>query len=624
MSLFRPTLLTVSALLLAQAPEPDELAALIKATYTKYEVQIPMRDGKNLFTAVYVPKDTERSFGIMLNRTPYDVAPYGVDQHRDTLGPSERFAREGFIFAYQDVRGRYMSEGEFIEMTPHRSHKNGPSDVDESTDTFDTIDWLVKNIPGNNGRVGMWGISYPGFYTAAGMIDAHPALKAASPQAPVADLYMGDDTYHNGAFFLAANFGFYTRFVLRKDPSPPAPFLRFDYQTPDGYEFYLKLGPLAEADKKYYHHQNPYWTDLLVHPTYDEFWRERNIIPHLKNVPAAVMTVGGWFDAEDLPGPLRVFQSIEEKNPQTSNHLVVGPWVHGGWASSDGDRLGNVRFNSKTSEFYRERIEFPFFDYHLNGNGEGGLPKAWIFETGTNRWRRFESWPPKAASPRKLYFRSGGKLSFDPPTEDTAIDEYVSDPNKPVPFVGYTTLGMAQEYMVSDQRFAASRTDVLVYETDPLPQDITVAGPVSPRIYVSTTGTDSDFVVKLIDVYPNDFPDNDPNPGDIRMGGFQQLVRGEPFRAKYRDSFEKPEPMTPDKLTRIEFVMPDICHVFRKGHKIMVQVQSSWFPLVDRNPQKFLDIPNASPEDFQKATQKLSRSKSAASAIELPILDSLH
>jgi putative CocE/NonD family hydrolase len=623
MKVMRLIVLAVLACLSAQAARASELAAFIKSNYTKYEYEIPMRDGKALFTAVYVPKDTARSYAIMLTRTPYSVAPYGVDQFRDSLGPSEIFTREKFIFAYQDVRGRFMSQGEFVEMTPHVPVKTGPEAIDESTDTYDTIDWLVKNIPNNNGNVGLWGISYPGFYTAAGMIDAHPALKAASPQAPVADLYMGDDCYHNGAFFLAANFGFFTDFFERKEPTRPVDQVRFDYGTPSGYEFYLAMGPLVEADEKYFHSENPYWTDLVAHPNYDEFWKQRNIVPHLKNVPPAVMTVGGWYDAEDLAGTLRVFQSIGEKNPATSNHLVMGPWVHGGWAWGDGDRLGEVRFDSKTSEFYRQQIEFPFFNDQLNGKGGPDLPTAWVFETGTNQWRQFDAWPPRNVTVEKLYFHPNGKLSFEPPdetAEDSTPDEYVSDPNKPVPYVGYTTMGMAQEYMVSDQRFAASRTDVLVFESDPLTEDITVVGPVSPVLYVSTTGTDSDFVIKLIDVYPADYPDNVPNPADVRMGGYQRLVRGEPFRAKFRNSFEQPEPMVPGEIARIEFAMPDICHVFRKGHKIMVQVQSSWFPLVDRNPQTFVDIPHAKPEDFRKATQRVNHSQEAASALAVYVL----
>jgi putative CocE/NonD family hydrolase len=595
--------------------EADKLAEFIKSSYTKYEYEIPVRDGTKLFTAVYVPKDDSRSYAIMLKRTPYSVRPYGVDQYPRGLGPSERFAREGFIFAYQDVRGRFMSEGEFIEMTPHRPEKSGPTDFDGSSDTYDTIEWLVKNVPNNNGKVGMWGVSYPGFYTAAGMIDAHPALAAASPQAPMSDLYRGDDCYHNGAFFLAANFGFFTFFEKHEEPTRPTPKVPFDYQTRDGYEFFLAMGPLSQADEKYFHHEIPYWTDLIDHTTYDQFWRERNLTPHIDNVPPAVMTVGGWFDAEDLIGPLNVFHAIEENDPKTSNHLVMGPWSHGGWSWGDGDRLGDVGFNSKTSEFYREKIEFPFFDYHLNGNGEAHLPKAWVFETGTHRWRRFDTWPPRSTVTRRLYFRAGGELSFEPPVEESADDEYMSDPARPVPFVDYITHGMPQAYMVGDQRFAAKRTDVLVYQTDPLTEDITVLGPVSPELWVSTSGTDSDFVVKLIDVYPHDYPDNDPNPADVSMGGYQQLVRGEPFRAKFRNSLEQPEPMVPGQLTRIAFTMPDIAHVFRRGHRIMVQVQSSWFPLVDRNPQTFVDIPRARPEDFKKTTQRVARSMDASSSI---------
>ncbi len=603
--------------------EGDELKKYIRASYTKFEYEIPARDGVKLFTSVYVPKDTSRPYAIMLTRTPYAVAPYGVDRYRDSLGPSETFTRAGFIFVYQDVRGRFMSEGEFIEMTPHRPNKASSADVDESTDTWDTTDWLVKNIPNNNGNVGIWGISYPGFYAAAGMIDAHPALKAVSPQAPVSDLFMGDDCYHNGAFFLAANFGFFRSFKKRGvEPARPergAGF--FDFGTPDGYEFYLQLGSLENADKRYFKGENPYWIDLLNHTTYDDFWKSRNIQPHLNNVPPAVMTVGGWFDAEDLRGPLAVFGSVDEKNPGISNHLVMGPWVHGGWAGGKGDHLGAVQFGANTSKYYQDQIEFPFFDFHLNGKDHGSFRKATVFETGTNRWRQFNSWPPASAKAAEYYLREQGKLANEPSTEPTAFDEYISDPDKPVPFVGYTALGMSREYMVADQRFAATRPDVLAYETESLRRDVIAAGPVSVSLWVSTTGTDADFVVKLIDVYPPDYPDPEPNPGEVRMGGYQQLVRGEPFRAKFRNSFETPVPMVPGELTKIEFDMPDVCHAFRKGHKIMVQIQSSWFPLVDRNPQQFLDIPWAKPEDFQKATQRISRSSNAPSSISLSIID---
>jgi len=616
---FALALFAPSGFVVAQDSETDDLAVYIKAHYTKFEHQIPMRDGAKLFTAIYVPKDDSRDYGMMLKRTPYSVRPYGVDQYPDHLGPSERFVREGFIFVYQDVRGRFLSEGTFIDMTPHLTSK-GSTDVDQSTDTWDTIEWLVNNVSNSNGRVGMWGISYPGFYVAAGMIDAHPALKAASPQAPATNLYMGDDVYHNGAFYLAANFGFTTFFVGHKEPTRPKQRVPFEYGTTDGYEFFLRLGSLSQADERYFHRKQPYWTATVEHTTYDVFWKEQDISRHLSNTPPAVMTVGGWFDAEDLAGPFKVFHSVEERNPDVDNHLVIGPWSHGAWFRSDGDRLGDVRFNSKTSDFYREEIEFPFFDHHLNENSDFDMPKAWVFETGTNRWRKYDSWPPSNVEPYRFYFHAEGVLSKEAPAEATAFDEYTSDPARPVPFVGYITQGMPKRYMVDDQRFASKRTDVLVYTTEPLTQDLAVAGPISPDLWVSTTGTDSDFVVKLIDVYPDDFPDNNPNPADVRMGGYQQLVRGEPFRAKYRKSFEQPEAMVPGELTRIAFTMPDISHVFRRGHRIMVQIQSSWFPLVDRNPQSFVEIPFAAPEDFRKAIQRVSRSRDAASSIELPVL----
>jgi len=530
-----------------------------------------------------------------MTRTPYSVAPYGVDNYRPSLGPSEKFQTEFFIFVYQDVRGRYLSEGEFVEVRPKGA-------VDESTDAYDTVDWLIKNIPNNNGNAGIWGISYPGFYATAATIDAHPALVAASPQAPVTDYYMGDDSYHNGAFFLAANFGFYANFGKGKtEPAlPDTSVPRFDYKNPNGYDFYLRAGPLSNFSEKYLKNQSPYWTEQIAHTNYDKFWQSRNISQHLANVKPAVLTVGGWFDAEDLSGPLKVFRSIAKNSPGTNNTIVMGPWFHGGWARSDGDSLGSVPFNAKTSLFFRENIEFPFFNYYLKGKSDPKLPQAYLFETGTNQWRKYDQWPPKDAQSRTLHLHANGKLSFDDGPSD-GFDEYISDPNKPVPYVGYVAQGMVREYMVDDQRFASSRTDVLTYETDVLASDITVAGPIHPTLHVSTTGTDSDFVVKLIDVYPNDVP-----PAD-KLGGYQQLVRGEPFRGKFRNSFEKPEAFTPGKEATIDFTMPDVNHTFRKGHRIMVQIQSSWFPLIDRNPQKFTMIPEAKAADFQKATQRVYR-----------------
>lgn len=604
----------------ATTQENDELAEFIKATYTKYEHYITMRDGVRLFTSVYVPKDDSRDYGMMMVRTPYSVSPYGVDHYRRSLGPSEKFAREQFIFVYQDVRGQFMSEGEFVNVRPHNPNKKSNQDIDESTDTYDTVDWLVKNVPNNNGRVGQYGISYPGFFTAAGMIDAHPALKASSPQAPVTDLYNGDDSFHNGVFQLAHNFGFLTNFVKRKEIGPPKPSIRFDFGTPDGYEFYLNMGPLMDGGEKYLKGESPLWDAFTQHTTYDGFWKVRSINRFLENVPKAVMTVGGWFDVEDLAGPFLVYQSVEEMNPRVSNHLVVGPWVHGGWSRGDGDRLGSVRFNAKTSEFYREYIEFPFFNRHLNKGDDEELPNVWAFQTGTNQWRRHDAWPPKSTKTKRLYLGADGALGWEQPNQ-SGFDQYTSDPAKPVPFVGYITQGVPREFMVGDQRFAAKRPDVLVYQTAPLEEDIAIAGPISPSLFVSTTGTDSDFVVKLIDVYPNDFPGIEPNPANIPMGGYQQLLRGKPFRAKYRNGFEQGEAMVPGEVASISYDMIGVSHVFRRGHRIMIQIQSSWFPLNDLNPQTFVDIPNAKRSDFQMAEQRVYRSSQRASHITVHVLE---
>lgn len=593
---------------LAQPLTPQQQAEYVKANYTKYEYRIPMRDGKHLFTSVYIPKDTRESYPVLLTRTPYSCAPYGVDRYRPSLGPSEQFLKSHYIFVCQDVRGRYLSEGVFVEMTPHIPNKRSPQQIDEASDTYDTLEWLSRHLPNYNGRAGIYGISYPGFYAAAGMIDAHPTLKAASPQAPVVDLFRGDDAYHNGAFYLAANFGFYAFFGKKKtEPQLPDPNARrFDFASSDGYDFYLKLGSLANADEKYFKRESEYWTDLLKHTTYDEFWKSRDISAHVKNITPAVLTVGGWFDAEDLQGPLRLHQSLGKLSPTTSHTLVMGPWVHGGWARGDGDRLGNVTFGAKNSLWFRENVEFPFFEHHLKGKKDPELSSAIVFESGSNRWRRFPSWPPPGEA-KRLYFQPNGKLSFTAPSTRDASDDYTADPRKPVPFVSYTTIDMAQEYMVSDQRFAASRTDVLTYATDVLDQDIVLAGPIEPHLFLSSTATDADYIVKLIDVYPDDFPDPTPNTMRLAMGGYQQLVRGEPFRAKFREGFDKTVAITPNKPFELSFAMPDICHTFRRGHRIMVQIQSSWFPLVDRNPQKFLDIPNAKAEDFVPATHRLLR-----------------
>ena len=610
--------------------EARKQLAYTRAHYTKYEYKVPMRDGVKLFTCVYVPKDKAQPYPILMMRTPYSVAPYGIDNYRAQLGPSEAAEKEGFIFAYQDVRGRYMSEGTFVDVPPHKTRFKDDKDTDESTDTYDAIDWLVKNVPNNNGRVGVWGISYPGFFAAFTLMNSHPALKAVSPQAPMGDVGNGDDGYHNGAFHLAANFRFYSQFVPRKpDPERPQPALRFDPGTADAYDFFLRMGPLSNANEKYLHEKSAYWNETIRHDTYDEYWQSRAQAPHMKNVKPAVMWVGGWFDAEDLAGPLKLFNAVEKNGAIAPDTLVMGPWPHGGWSRGKGDALGNLTFASDTGDYFRENIELAFFVQNLKdkGNGlrsspNGKVPKAVLFETGRNEWRRFEDWPPNNASARSLYFDAGGKLSFTAPAAD-GFDEYLSDPNKPVPSTGDIApgFGMPGDYMTYDQRFASTRPDVLTYESEPLDQDITIAGPITPVLRVSTSGTDSDFVVKLIDVYPNDYPDPQPNPKGVHMGGYQQLVRGEPFRGKFRNSLSKPEPFTPGKPEKIEFWMPDILHTFRPGHRIMVQIQSSWFPLVDRNPQQFLNIPNARSSDFKKATERVYRGGAGGSHLQVLTMD---
>ena len=593
----------------------DATAAWLAEHYTKYEHRIPMRDGIRLFTRVYVPKDDSQLWPILLLRTPYALKPYGADNYTDPSGSFETLAKDRFILVTQDVRGRFGSEGEYVHVRPFQPNK-GPKDVDESSDAWDTIDWLVKNVPGNNGNVGLVGISYPGFYTSMGMIDSHPALKAASPQAPIADWFIGDDVYHNGAFFLAQNFEFFYWFAQTVDDPLHEEIKRFHFGTPDGYDFFLRMGPVVNSDTLHFKGCSPSWTAFLAHTTYDAWWQARNIRPHLRNVRCAVMTVGGWFDAEDLFGPLETYRWTERLNPGITNVLVMGPWPHGEWGRGTGDRLGPISFHAKTSEFFREKIELPFFRRFLKGDTNSTLTEAQVFETGTDQWRRFNAWPPTNAVPRTLHFRSGGSLAFDPPPEGAnAFDEFVSDPAKPVPYSNDPSTGYSDSYPVEDQRFVASRPDVLVYETAPLTEDLVLAGPLKATLHVSTTGTDADWIVKLIDVYPGNYPNPDPNPANVKLGGYQQLVRGEVFRGRFRNSFEKPEPFEPGQVTRVEFTLPDICHSFRSGHRVMVHVQSSWFPLVDRNPQTFVNIPTAKPEDFRKATHRVYRATRVASGL---------
>ncbi|HYR91938.1 MAG TPA: CocE/NonD family hydrolase [Terriglobia bacterium] len=590
-------LLWISVIVVAQNPFENA------SDYSKSEHQIAMRDGIKLFTVVYAPKDTTQTYPILMMRTPYGAGPYGPANYRP-LGPNLAFEREGYIFVYQDVRGRYMSEGDFKWMTPYIQNKRGPTDVDESTDTYDTIEWLLKNIPNNNGRVGIYGISYPGFYTAAALMDPHPALKAASPQAPLADNYLGDDVHHNGAYWLPHTFNFISFFDQpRSGPTERYPQGIF-LDERDGYKFFLELGPLANANNKYFHSQFKDWNDWMAHGDYDSYWQAQNVPQHLKKITTAVMTVGGWFDAEDLQGPLRIYKTLEKQNPDTFNVLVMGPWSHGGWAGGSGNRIGKVTFGSSTAAFYRENMELPFFNYYLKDKGQLDQPEAYVFETGSNQWKTYDQWPPRNERTESLYLDPNGKLGFTRPanTKSDAFDEYVSDPANPVPYFEGAAMEMVPQYMVEDQRFVATRPDVLVYQTDPLAEDVTVAGPVGVNLVVSTSGTDSDFVVKLIDVQPD---------------GYQMLVRGEPFRAKYRNSFSKPEPMKSNSPTKIDYEMPDINHAFLKGHRIMVQVQSSWFPLMDRNPQKFVNIYKATDADFQKARERVYHSASLSSQLKI-------
>ncbi len=601
---------------------PAQGVEYVKAHYTKHEFHIPMRDGVKLFTSVYVPKDDSIRYPILLQRTPYGASPFGTDRSRRDLGPSPLFGKAGYIVAYQDVRGCYLSEGRFEDVRPHKPDKAGPGDTDESSDAYDTIDWLVKHAPGNNGKVGIWGVSYPGFYAAAGLIDAHPALKAASPQAPLVDCFLGDDTHHNGAFFLLQEFNFDAVFGLPRPEPTKKPNPRFDHGTPDAYDFFLRMGPLSNANQLHLKGSRAFWNDLMKHGDYDEFWKARALLPHLKGVKAAVMTVGGWFDAEDLYGPLNTYRRVEETSPGARNTLVMGPWTHGGWGRGDGESLGPVTFSAKTGEFYREQIEFPFFEHHLKGKGDWNPPEAWVFETGRKEWHRHGRWPPRSSHPRSLYLHADGKLAFDAPEGGSgeAFDEYVSDPAHPVPYTALVSIGCPPAYMAEDQRFAARRPDVLVYQTELLMEDLTVVGPIHAEIHLSTTRTDADVVVKLIDVYPDDYPDPEPNPDGVRMGGYQQLVRGEVMRGKFRNSFERPEPFTPGVSTQVSFAIQDVYHTFRPGHRVMVQVQGSWFPLVDRNPQKFVDIYAARSSDFGKATHRVYRSPGKSSCLKLRVM----
>jgi uncharacterized protein len=628
-------------------PQQKELAEYIKNNYSKREVMIPMRDGIKLFTSIYEPKDTSQKYPIMFDRTPYTVSPYGADKFKTSLGPDDLFPHEGYIFVYQDVRGRWMSEGEYEDVRPYIPNKSGKQ-IDETSDTYDTVDWLIKNIANNNGRVGVYGISYPGFYTSMAGIDGHPAVKAISPQAPVSDWFHGDDMHHNGALFLAQNYAFFAGFGQpRLTPTSTFDYLKpLKFGTQDGYQFYLQMAGLANSGDFYQRQLGTrikFWDQMMDHPNYDQFWQERNILPNLKNIKAAVMTVGGWYDNEDLFGALGTYQHIERQDPGIFNVLVVGPWFHGGWARSDGDWLGTAYFGDKTAAYYREHFELPFFNHFLKDKGDiSQIKEVNVFDTGANQWRDFANWTPGTATERQLYLLANGKLSFEKPAagaNGAAYDEYTSDAMNPVPYTQKITLNYPRDFMTEDQRFAGRRPDVLVYQTEPLTDDLTVAGDVKPDLFVSSSGTDSDFVVKLIDVFPDDYqypetgnklPNGQPErvrpPQDsaacvFQPGGYEMLLRGEPFPARFRNSFEKPEPLKANTPTEISYVMPGVVHTFKKGHRIMVQIQSTWFPLVARNPQKFLpNYKKGADADFQKATERVYHSAQQNSHVTLAVL----
>lgn len=607
-----------------ESPYPFSVAqdsAYIRENYQKMEFMVQMRDGIKLFTQVYAPKDQSKKYPILMQRTPYTCSPYGTDKYKKRIGPNPFMLRSNYIVVYQDVRGRWASEGKFVEMTPHLDTKKAKTDIDESTDTYDTIDWLIKNINNNNGKVGQWGISYPGFFTSAGAVSEHPALKASSPQAPMADLWR-DDAFHNGAFMIAANFGFYNFFQEQTKPTITRPPAYFENNNPDGYDFYLnEVKTTKNSEDGFYKGRNVYYHDNFDHPSYDEHWKKRNILPHLKGIKHAVMVVGGWYDEQDLYGTFNTYKAIEKQNPNIKNIFVVGPWVHGGWAGSSGQMLADVDFGSKVSPYYQENIEAKFFNHYLIDDSKPlDLPEATLFETGTNKWRSFDTYPAKGTQEKNLYFHSNGKLSFTAPTNEKSFSDYVSDPNRPVPFSSKINDGFSADYMVEDQRFAYTRPDVLSFSTDVLDKDLTLSGEIKAMLKVATSGTDADWVVKVIDVYPADTPEHPKRP-EVVYGNYQQLVRSEIFRGKYRDDISKPKPFVPNQVTNVNVELQDVLHTFKKGHKMMVQIQSSCFPFADRNPQKFMDIFKAEEKDYQKATQKVYHQKSAASYLKVGILE---
>lgn len=584
--------------------EPPEYSIdEVKDQYEKEERYIVMRDGVRLFTSIYSPKDKSETYPILIWRTPYNNEE-SEDTYNWRLPYYPHLLKEKYIIVFQDVRGHYKSEGEILDMRPYKPKKK-KKETDENSDTYDTIDWLIKNVANNNGNVGVFGISYVGFYSSIALPNAHPALKAVSPQAPMTDMFLGDDFHHNGAFCLQDAFSF----------CHP-----FEFKSEDNYNYFKNIGPVKNAVRNYSEDSAQFWHESFNHPNYDEYWKKLNPLPHLTNIKPAVLVVGGWFDAEDLYGTLATYKAIENQNDNSlQNSLVMGPWYHGQWTLGKGENLGNIYFGSKTSEYF-EDIELIFFNYYLKNKGKINLPEASIFITGANEWREFENWPPFEVEKMDLFLECSEKLSFKKSITEECFDEYIADPNKPVPYTEDVHLYRTNEYMADDQRFASRRPDVMVYQTEILEEDITVVGPLKVSLFVSTTGTDADYVVKMIDVFPDQMDDYPENEKNVPMGGFQMLVRGEVMRGKFRNSFEKPEPFVPNQVAEVSFEMPDIAHQFKKGHRIMIQVQNSWFPLIDINPQKFVNIYKADKNDFIKATHRIYHDSQRPSKISISIL----
>ncbi len=572
--------------------------------YTKVEYMIPMRDGVKLYCQVYIPKDVPGTHPILMERTPYNAGPHGPTSFRGFRG-SPKLEEKGYIFAFTDVRGHYYSEGDYVNIRPELHP--GETGIDESTDTYDTVDFLVKNVPNNNQAVGLWGISYPGFYAGVGAIHNHPALKAVSPQAPVSNWFIGDDFHHNGAFFLQDAFDFLSGFgTVRKGPGPSlGDRPQFERGTQGAYQFFLNTGALPNFDANYYKGAIPFWKDLMDHPTYDQWWKDRSLPDHMMDVHCAVLTVGGWFDAEDMWGALNLSKQTTRQNPGTPSFLVMGPWYHGMWASKSGQTFGDLDFGQNTSVWYQDNVEFPFFEKYLRGQNVAPPAKATLFETGANQWRQFGEWPPKELTKTDFYFGPKGSLTTTRPI-DKGADSYINDPARPTPYLEKPeTPRRTREYMIDDQRWAQKRWDVLTYAADPVVSDARVAGPVDVNLWVSTTGTDADFVVKVIDVWPSDA--REVSPKGVPMAGYQQELRADVFRGKFRNSYTTPQPFVPGAPTLVHFRLNDLLHTFKAGHRLMVQIQSDWFPLVDRNPNSFVNINTAKDSDFQKATITLYR-----------------